>query len=251
MAMQYAFGEYRIRLELFRRGMKNIEHVHLKLLDPSEHIHYVNALGFDPVENKPLSLWLKNKLDNCKKAVVRSRGGAELVYDTKMEPSLLNTGDYTTNVGGTFPIGEVFTEASDLTKVNGEVELFAFPNIERKVEFHDKSWRVRFEKGNLVWCDPETTPASFQHMLDLIREGEMDAVIREFGVGLNRAMGKNMKVTDVTAFERQLGLHFSIGKKHTVFKKPGMKVKARFHMDIFVDVDSITLDDNDVIFEKG
>lgn len=41
------------------------------------------------------------------------------------------------------------------------------------------------------------------------------------------AMSKNKPVNDMTAFERQAGLHLSLGKKHNVFKKPGMKAYLR------------------------
>ncbi len=37
------------------------------------------------------------------------------------------------NWGGTFPIGEIFTEPKDLTAVNGEASIFGYPNIERKL----------------------------------------------------------------------------------------------------------------------
>lgn len=33
------------------------------------------------------------------------------------------------NVGGTFPIGEVFSEPKDLTKVNGELMIFGYPFV--------------------------------------------------------------------------------------------------------------------------
>jgi hypothetical protein len=47
----------------------------------------------------------------------------------------------------------------------------------------------------------------------------------------------------VTAFERQLGVHVSVGKKHNVFKKPGLTgKKAKFHIDLFLDVSTIHID---------
>lgn len=96
------------------------------------------------------------------------------------------------------------------------------------------------------------------------------------------AMSKNKPVNDMTAFERQAGLHLSLGKKHNVFKKPGMKAylhqwgrlgfmpctttytlvfsvyirlgikssSAKFHIDMFVDVQKITMDDG-IMFENG
>jgi hypothetical protein len=56
-------------------------------------------------------------------------------------------------------------------------------------------------------------------------------------------MGRYKPVMDVTAFERQVGMHVSMGKKHTVYGKEGLsKRKTRFHIDLFVDLESITCD---------
>lgn len=77
------------------------------------------------------------------------------------------------------------------------------------------------------------------------REG--DVLIREFGLGLNSHMGRFRPVNDVTAFERQIGMHVSMGKKHTVYGKEGIsKRKTRFHIDLFVDLEKITCDDTTI-----
>lgn len=48
----------------------------------------------------------------------------------------------------------------------------------------------------------------------------------------------------MTAFERQRGMHISLGKKHTVYAKEGIsKRKTKFHIDLFVDVSEILMDD--------
>lgn len=49
-------------------------------------------------------------------------------------------------------------------------------------------------------------------------------------------------MNDGTSFERQKGLHFSLGKKHNVFKKPGMK-NARYPLP------TIQLYDKQMAFE--
>ena len=75
--------------------------------------------------------------------------------------------------------------------------------------------------------------------------------VREFGLGLNNAMGKHRVVSDITAFERQKGLHLSIGAKHTVYAKQGMHRKhGRYHVDVFVDVERITMD-GQPIYQDG
>lgn len=58
-------------------------------------------------------------------------------------------------------------------------------------------------------------------------------------------------VSDVTAFERQEGLHLSLGKKHTVFKKPGISSKERFHIDMFVDVQQIIADGETIYLQPN
>ncbi|MEK7452012.1 MAG: hypothetical protein AAB664_01625, partial [Patescibacteria group bacterium] len=67
-------------------------------------------------------------------------------------------------------------------------------------------------------------PQDFKDILDRIREDE-DVLVREFGLGLNRAMGKDKIVYDITAFERQYGMHLSLGAKHAIYAKPGLHRK--------------------------
>jgi hypothetical protein len=63
-------------------------------------------------------------------------------------------------------------------------------------------------------------------------------------LGLNARIGKPpILVNDLTAFERQQGLHLSLGKKHNVFKKPQIQGKlARFHIDMFVEYEQMEID---------
>jgi hypothetical protein len=62
-------------------------------------------------------------------------------------------------------------------------------------------------------------------------------------------MGKSALVTDIFAFERQHGMHISLGKKHNVYKIGAIKAKqTRFH----IDVKTITiLDDNTELYGDG
>ena len=70
-------------------------------------------------------------------------------------------------------------------------------------------------------------------------------------VGLNRAITREHHVNDITAFERILGMHLSMGEKHSVYKKEGIIThKARFHVDLFPVVTRATAD-REVIFENG
>jgi len=271
----FYLNEYRIRLELFDRGLKTIEHVHLGLMPHEQYATYVDSLAFDHTapNGSQLAHKLKDKIHSSNRFIVytgsqsqpasgsskQQQAGEEeeeqmatLVYDTPMEPALLNLGDYSgmKNVGGTFPVGEVFTEPRDLSAVSGEAYVFGFPNIERKVEILEKPFKIRIERGVVTWIAPDA-PESFTKVLQLIGEGEGEVVVREFGIGLNEGPSKRNPLNDVTAFERQKGLHISLGKKHTVFSKPEIKKKrTRFHIDVFLDVQSIVMDEQ-VVYKNG
>jgi leucyl aminopeptidase (aminopeptidase T) len=235
----FRLNEFRIRIELFKRGLKTIEHTHLNRMPPEQYEAYVDAFAYDPHYYRPLGHALKAIMDVSKRTVVRCNG-TTLTYDGPMEPSKLNVGDYTDmkNIGGTFPIGEVFTEPIDLATVNGEAMAFAFAGEDHLVQLYDP-FKLIITNGVLTAPD---APADFQAILEKIRATEV-AVVREFGLGLNRAMGKHRLVSDITAFERQQGLHFSIGAKHTVYAKTGLHRKhGRYHVDVFIDVETIEVD---------
>jgi hypothetical protein len=119
----FRLDEYRFRLKLFERSLKNIEHVHLGFIPVEQHLHYINVLSFDSERDGSVGLRLKQHIDKAKKIVVQCYGGTELIYETEMEPTLLNIGDYTgmKNVGGTFPIGlysSIFNGLSLLFKIS-------------------------------------------------------------------------------------------------------------------------------------
>lgn len=163
------------------------------------------------------------------------------------------------NVGGTFPVGEVFTEPKNLRAVNGEVMVYAYPNSSRVLEFQPSPVPLTIANGAVVMPPPPASatgggavPQSLREVLEMVRTVEGEVCVREFGLGLNRAMGRHRPVNDVTAFERQLGLHMSLGKKHTVYKKPEIATKkTRFHIDLFIDVESIALDGGQEIYRDG
>lgn len=243
----FRLNEFRFRIELFERGLKTIEHIHLARIDESQFETYVNALYYDANFYRPLGTALKQRLDTCEKVRVFCEG-TELVYPVGMESSKLNIGDYTgmKNVGGTFPIGEVFTESKDLTKVNGAVKIFAYAGMDHKMRIVTP-FTALVTDGVLTAPD---APQEFQEILKMIAEDE-EVLVREFGLGLNKALGKEMVVNDITAFERQLGLHLSLGAKHAIYPKPGLNRKTgRYHVDVFIDIETITVDD-EVIYQDG
>ena len=85
--------------------------------------------------------------------------------------------------------------------------------------------------------------------MDLIRAEER-VLVRELGVGMNRAISRKTPVNDITAFERVLGLHMSIGEKHGVYKKPGLiPTKTRYHVDVFPAFERLEIDGK-VVFDN-
>jgi hypothetical protein len=242
----FRLDDFRIRIELFKRDLHVIEHVHLeRATDDRQLAIYVDAMAYDPSYYVPRGHALKEKLDAAKHVQVFCPGTV-LTYEGGMEPAKLNVGDYEgmKNVGGTFPIGEVFTEPRDLEGVNGEVKLFAFAGIDHHVQIHEP-FVVRIEKGLIA---SHEGPPAFQQILDQIASEEQ-VMVREFGIGLNPAMGKDRVLKDITAFERQRGLHFSLGEKHGVYRKPGFNPKkTHYHIDVFVDVERIEVDGETLVY---
>jgi hypothetical protein len=208
--------------------------VHLGLIHPSQYESYLSSCLFSPstvstVPSGPFSLVdpavahaavaihkgmaeegrrLKGILDACKQVRLIGANECVLTYSSGMEPAKLNIGEYASemNVGGTFPVGEVFTEPSDLQQVNGSVLVWAFPNLDRIVERIPVPFELKIEHGRIVHISA-SAPQSFTAVMDLIQAGEGELMIRELGLGLNKAMGRDdtKHVNDLTAFERQYG----------------------------------------------
>lgn len=243
----FRLDEFRIRIELFKRGLKTIEHMHLNRMPETQFTTYVASLTYDSAYYRTLGPALKTRLDRAKRVVVACEG-TELVYDGPLEEAKLNIGDYSEmkNTGGTFPIGEVFTESRDLRSVEGEALIFAFAGDDHLVRTYEP-FPVQIRQGVLT---APHGPPEFQAILAKIREDE-EVLVRELGFGINPAMDRRHIVNDITAFERQTGVHLSLGAKHGIYAKPGLSRKhGRYHVDVFVDVRRITID-GETIFQDG
>ncbi len=243
----FRLNEFRLRIVLFQRSLKAVEHLHLNRMSPDQEFTYVESLAYNPDYYRSYGPFLKQALDAAQRVEVHCPG-TTLIYDTAMEPAKLNIGDYRgmKNVGGTFPIGEVFTEPTDFSAVNGEVMIFAFADFDHLVHRHDP-FRAVIREGIM---ESSEGPPEFQATLEMIRHEER-VMVRELGLGLNRAMGKDHLVNDITAFERMYGVHLSLGEKHGVYKKPGLQPgKTRYHVDVFIDVTQIIIDDH-CVFNGG
>lgn len=246
----FRLDAYRLRVELFKRSLKVIEHVHLARMAGLQALYYIDSLAYDPEYFRRVGHALKSRIDAARGAVIDS-GGALLTYASLFEPAKLNIGDYAGmhNIGGQFPIGEVFTEAQDLESLNGRVRLFAFGDTSFSVNQPERPITLVVGRGK-VTAALDATP-EFERVLSNIRADEGEVWVRELGFGMNRAFSKQRQVSDIGTYERMCGIHLSLGAKHGVYSKPHIRRKdARHHVDVFVDTVSVVLGD-ELVYRDG
>ena len=236
----FRLNDFRIRLNLFSKKLKVIEHLHLGRNKPESFEVYINSLKYD--ENT------RNWYFSMKDKLIQTLGKTTKLEFKALDASLevgpveipkINIGDYTgmENIGGTFPIGEVFTEAKSFESMNGSIYIYGFADRNFNISFYEP-FRLDIEKGLVVGFG-ENAPQEFIEIVDLIKTMERP-LIREIGFGLNQAMTKEQPLGDITAYERILGIHFSLGEKHSVYKKPGITVnKTKFHVDLFLCIEQV------------
>ncbi len=242
---------FRIRVELFKRSIKVIEHPHLADILAPEIQAYIDSLAYDPSYYRILGPALKKHIDNAQSATIDSGNGEHLVCSGPLEPAKLNIGDYSGmhNIGGQFPIGEVFTEAKDLTQLNGRVRIFVFGDTQFRVAAVEQPITMVVEKGRVV--DAVDSNDEFDRVLEQIRTDEKEVWIRELGLGLNPAFTQTRRVTAIGTYERMCGIHLSLGRKHGVYDKPEFRRKdGKYHVDVFAVTEKVLLDDR-VIFQNG
>jgi aminopeptidase len=241
---------FRIRLELFKRELKVIEHPHLSRMPGQQGLHYIESLAYDPTYFRGVGNALKARIDAARFGVIDS-DGEKLVFGSPFETAKLNVGDYSEmkNIGGQFPIGEVFTEAQDLEAVNGRVRIFVFGDTSFSVNQPEKPITLVVEKGRVIEAI-DSTP-EFDKVLANIRADEGQIWLRELGFGMNRAFSQERTVSDIGTYERMCGIHLSLGAKHGVYNKPQIrKADARHHVDVFAITKTVTLND-EVVYRDG
>ncbi|MBP9084733.1 MAG: hypothetical protein KBG15_01390 [Kofleriaceae bacterium] len=242
---------FRIRVELFKRNIKVLEHSNLaRLHSDTELARYIDALAYDTDYYRGTGGALKNAIDSAMHLEIHSGATTSLCVHGGVEPSKINLGDFANlpNTGSLFPIGEIFTEAKDLEKVAGAVQLFGFADLLGNMHFVDQPITLQIEKGRVI--DSLNSNAAFAAVLDGIRAAEGEIWVRELGFGMNRALGPTRRVSDVGAFERQCGVHLSLGAKHGVYKKPSLRHKlARYHVDVFPVLERVVLDGTDIFID--
>jgi len=248
----FRLNEFRIRVELFNRSLKVIEHPHLQRMRGDQALYYIDSLAYDADYFRGTGNALKARIDQAQIGIVDS-GVEKLIFESGFESAKLNVGDYTgmKNVGGQFPIGEVFTEAKDLEAVNGRVRIFAFGDTAFMVNKPAKPITLVIEKGRIIKTI-DSTP-EFEKVLAGIRADEGEVWIRELGFGLNRAFTQSRIVDDIGTYERMCGIHLSLGAKHAVYKKPNFSFSrkaARHHVDVFAVTEKVLLD-GEIVYQDG
>jgi aminopeptidase len=246
----FRIEDYRIRVELYRRDIKVMEHSNLDRMSGDQIDHYMAALAYDPKYYRGIGHPLKARMDAATSARIES-GGELLRFDSPLEAAKINIGDFSglKNFGSQFPIGEVFTEARDLESVNGRVALYAFTDTSMRLNVPPEPITVVVERGRVIEAIHST--GDFDVVLETIRRDEGEVWIRELGFGMNRAFSRERRVSDVGAFERVCGVHLSLGARHGVYKKPHLPHReVRYHVDSFVVTDRVWLDE-DVVYENG
>jgi hypothetical protein len=241
---------FRIRVELFKRSLKVIEHVHLARMPGTQALDYIASLAYDPGYYRGVGKALKALIDHAESGTIDS-GGEKLIFGSPFEPAKLNVGDYSEmkNVGGQFPIGEVFTEARDLEAVNGRVRIFVFGDTSFRVNRPETPITLVVAKGRVTEAINST--AEFDKVLSLIRADEGEVWLRELGFGMNRAFTRERIVDDIGTYERMCGIHLSLGAKHGIYNKPNFKRKdTKYHVDVFAITESVKLDEV-VVYENG
>jgi aminopeptidase len=241
---------FRIRVELFKRQLKVIEHPHLSRMPGQQALHYIESLAYDPTYFRGVGNALKERIDKARIGVIDS-GGEKLIFASSFEAAKLNVGDYSEmkNIGGQFPIGEVFTEAKDLEAVNGRVRIFVFGDTSFSVNQPERPITLVVEKGRVIEAI-DSTP-EFDQVMANIRADEGQIWLRELGFGMNRAFSQARTVSDIGTYERMCGIHLSLGAKHGIYPKPQIrKAEARHHVDVFAITKTVTLDD-EVVYRDG
>lgn len=235
----FRLSEFRIRMELFGRGVKVVEHPHLGPIEESQWEIYLDCLEYDPEYYRGVGNGLKQWIDSASHGRICSPGH-ELLVSGPFEDAKLNVGEFSgrKNIGGQFPIGEVITEALELEQMNGSVRIFAYGDAQFRVKFPTESLVLHIEKGQVVKADGAS--AEFEQILEDIRAEEGVVWVREIGLGLNRALTKTRILSGIGSYERMCGVHLSLGAKHHIYPKAHLnKRKNKYHVDVFVDAQSV------------
>lgn len=246
----FRLSTFRIRLELFNLGIHVIEFNHLAYIPESQYDTFIESLQYRTDEYMELTRKFSECMNTAQKIRVQSLNDDFLDF-WPVEKIRGNTGDYTSveNKGGTFPIGEIFTEAKDLSSVSWAVLIESYPNEDFSVNICDTPFLLTIEKWRVL-PSPDFPP-SFAKLYNWIMEFENEVMVRELGLWLNPAISNTSPLADINFHERKLWVHLSLGKKHGIYGKKLPKTELqRFHIDVFVALKWVYVDDVSVFDEE-
>lgn len=242
----FRMDAYRLRVELFKRGLKVIEHPHLSRMQGEEVAIYLDSLAYDPDYFRRLGHGLKRLIDQAPYARIEA-GDTQLHFAGPLEEAKMNIGDYRemTNWGGQFPIGEVFTETKDFAHVNGRVRVDVFGDTQFFVNRPERPMTLVIQASQVVEV-LDSTP-EFDQLIAQIKRDEGVVWVRELGLGLNRAFSPSRRVKDIGTYERMCGVHLSLGAKHGSYAKPHIKRgEGKYHIDVFAATTAVYLGEHNV-----
>lgn len=245
----FRLSTFRIRLELFHRWVHVIEFNHLAYIPEHEFDTFEKSLTYRTDEYVRLEKAFRDRISHAENTRIQSVNGDILTFGP-LEEIRWNTWDYShvENKWGTFPIGEVFTEAINLSHVSWRCLVEAFPNEDFSVN-HCTPFALEIDNGRVL--PSHDFPPEFQKLYDWVVEYEGEVMVRELGFGLNPAITSTTPLRDINFHERKTGVHLSLGKKHGIYGKKLPKTEVqRFHIDVFVALEWVYIGDERV-FENG
>lgn len=237
----FRLSTFRIRLELFHRGIHVVEHNHLAYIPEEQFPTFIGSLAYRSDEYVRLEESFQDAISEDPSGVSIQSVNGDLLTFGPVEKIRGNTWDYSLveNKGGTFPIGEIFTEAIDLSSVSGVCWVDTFPQEDFSIAIVEP-FRLQIENGRVL-PSPEFPPA-FQKLYNWVVEYEGEVMVRELGFGLNPAISTESPLRDINFHERKVGVHLSLGKKHGIYGKKLPKTEVqRFHIDVFIALESVSI----------
>ncbi|NRH21614.1 hypothetical protein HOO68_06250 [Candidatus Gracilibacteria bacterium] len=245
----FRLSTFRIRLELFHRGIHVVEFNHLAYIPENQFDTFTTSLVYRTDTYVDLQNYFESLSSQADNTRVQSINGEFLTFGP-LEKIRGNTGDYSQSVnkGGTFPIGETFTEAINLENVNGKCLIDTYPREDFSIEICEP-FELNIKNGRVL--PSNDFPPEFAKLYNWIVQFEGEVMVRELGFGLNPAPSTETPLTDINFHERKIGVHLSLGKKHGIYGKKLPKTDIqRFHIDVFIALEAVYIGEKQ-IFENG
>ncbi len=249
----FRLSTFRIRLELFNIGIHVVEFNHLAYIPESEFTTFTTSLSYQSDEYVRQEWVIRGLIEKNNEALgntrIQSVNGEFLTF-WSLEKIRGNTGDYTSTINkwGTFPLGEVFTESVELSSLNGRCLIESYPREDFSVD-HCTPFELVIENGRAL--PSADFPAPFAKLYNWIVEYEWEVMVRELGMWLNTAITTATPLSDINFYERKIGVHLSLGKKHGIYgKKIPKTMIQRFHIDVFIALEWVYIGEQRV-YEDG